>query len=34
MANAYVYILVCNDNSYYVGSTKDVGMRFWGHSNG
>ncbi|QAA82479.1 GIY-YIG nuclease family protein [Aequorivita sp. H23M31] len=34
MANSYVYILKCNDGSYYVGSTKDVGLRFWEHSNG
>lgn len=34
MANSYVYILKCNDDSYYVGSTKDVGKRFWQHSNG
>ena len=29
-----MYILLCNDSSYYVGSTKDVGLRFWQHSNG
>ena len=34
MANSYVYILLCGDDSYYVGSTKDVGLRFWQHSNG
>lgn len=34
MANSYVYILKCNDDSYYVGSTKDIGLRFWEHSNG
>lgn len=34
MANSYTYILLCNDDSYYVGSTKDVGFRFWEHSNG
>jgi len=34
MANSYVYILKCSDNSYYVGSTKDVGLRFWQHCNG
>lgn len=34
MANSYAYILLCNDNSYYVGSTKDIGFRFWEHSNG
>jgi len=33
MANSYVYILLCDDNSYYVGSTKDVGLRFWQHCN-
>lgn len=34
MANSYTYILKCNDDSYYVGSTKDVGLRFWQHSIG
>ncbi len=34
MANSYLYILKCRDNSYYVGSTKDVGLRFWQHFNG
>lgn len=34
MANSYIYILLCNDDSYYIGSTKDVGIRFWQHSNG
>ena len=33
MAKSYVYILKCSDDSYYVGSTKDVGFRFWQHSN-
>lgn len=34
MANSYTYILKCNDDSYYLGSTKDMGFRFWQHSNG
>ena len=34
MANSYTNILLCDDNSYYVVSTKDVGLRFWQHSNG
>ncbi len=33
MANSYTYILKCNDESYYVGSTKDMGFRFWQHYN-
>ena len=34
MANSYMYILLCNDDRYYVGSTKDLGLRFWQHLNG
>ncbi|WP_271423653.1 GIY-YIG nuclease family protein [Aequorivita sinensis] len=34
MAKSYTYILLCNDNSYYVGSTKNIDLRFWQHSNG
>jgi putative endonuclease len=34
MANSYVYILKCSDDSYYAGSTKDPGLRFWQHSKG
>ncbi|WP_353963172.1 GIY-YIG nuclease family protein [Aequorivita marina] len=33
MANSYTYILLCCDSSYYVGSTKDVGRRFWQQAN-
>ncbi len=32
--SAYMYILKCSDNSYYVGSTKDLQLRFEQHSNG
>ena len=31
---AYMYILKCADNSYYVGSTKDLQRRFAQHQNG
>lgn len=31
MANSYTYILKCNDDSYYAGSTKDMGLSFWQH---
>jgi len=34
MANSFMYILKCCDDSYYVGSTKDMGRRFWQHSTG
>lgn len=34
MANSYMYILLCNDNSYYVGSTKYLRSRFRKHSKG
>ena len=29
----YVYILKCNDNSYYTGSTNNIEKRFWEHQN-
>lgn len=31
---AYVYILRCSDNSYYVGSTRDLERRLWEHNTG
>lgn len=31
---AYVYILRCADNSYYVGSTRNLENRLWQHSTG
>ena len=31
---AYMYILVCSDGSYYVGSTTDLGARMSEHRNG
>jgi putative endonuclease len=31
---AYIYILECNDGSYYTGSTKDLERRLWQHQNG
>jgi putative endonuclease len=31
---AYMYILVCSDGSYYVGSTTDLGIRLIEHQNG
>ena len=31
---AYVYILRCSDDSYYVGSTRDVERRLWEHQVG
>ncbi len=34
MGNSYMYILKCSDDTYYVGSTKDLGFRFWQHLNG
>lgn len=34
ISNSYRYILKCSDASYYVGSTKDVGLRFWQHFTG
>ena len=33
MANSFTYILECADHSYYVGSTKNLGFRFWQHCN-
>lgn len=31
---AFVYILRCSDNSYYVGSTRDLERRLWEHGTG
>ena len=31
---AFVYILVCSDGSYYVGSTRNLEHRVWQHSTG
>lgn len=33
-ANGYIYILQCNDGSFYVGSTKDLTKRIEEHKNG
>jgi putative endonuclease len=30
----YTYILLCADESYYVGSTKDIERRLWEHQTG
>ncbi len=30
----YMYILLCNDGSYYTGSTKNLEKRLWQHQNG
>ena len=30
----YVYVLRCKDNSYYVGSTRDIEKRVLAHKNG
>ncbi len=30
----YTYILICSDNSYYTGSTKDLELRLTQHQNG
>jgi putative endonuclease len=30
----YMYILECNDGSYYTGSTWDIDKRFWEHQHG
>jgi len=30
----FVYILQCNDGSYYTGSTHDMEFRLWQHQNG
>ena len=32
--SAYVYILKCSDNSYYIGSTKNLTLRIEEHKNG
>ncbi len=32
--NGYVYILQCNDGSFYTGSTKQIELRLWQHQNG
>ena len=34
MTVGYVYILLCNDNSYYVGSTNDLQIRVNQHNDG
>lgn len=34
MRTYYVYILLCADNSYYVGITNNLGRRFIEHSSG
>ncbi len=34
MKKFYTYILRCNDNSYYVGSTRNIEVRFWEHQRG
>lgn len=34
MQLSYVYILLCNDNSYYVGVTSDIFKRFQEHCEG
>ena len=31
---AYMYILLCSDNTYYVGSTKNLTLRIEEHNNG
>ena len=31
---AFVYILLCSDGSYYVGSTRNLEHRVWQHSTG
>jgi len=31
---AWMYILICADDSYYVGSTKDIERRLWEHQSG
>jgi putative endonuclease len=30
----YMYILKCNDETYYTGSTKNLELRLWQHKNG
>jgi putative endonuclease len=32
--NYFVYIVECNDHSYYVGVTNDIERRIWEHNNG
>jgi len=34
MANGYMYILKCNDDTYYTGSTKNIEHRFTEHQLG
>ncbi len=34
MAKGYAYILLCSDDSYYTGSTKDISIRLEQHQNG
>ncbi|HEA28859.1 MAG TPA: GIY-YIG nuclease family protein [Leeuwenhoekiella sp.] len=34
MAKGYTYILLCCDDSYYTGSTKDLSIRMEQHQNG
>jgi putative endonuclease len=34
MKNYYVYILQCNDDSYYTGVTNNIEKRFYEHQNG
>jgi putative endonuclease len=34
VGNYYVYIVECNDKSYYTGVTNDIERRFWEHNNG
>ena len=31
---AYTYVLKCKDNSYYIGSTRNIGRRFSDHQGG
>ena len=31
---AWMYILMCSDGSYYVGSTRNLDHRLWQHQNG
>ena len=34
MPAGYVYILLCNDGSYYTGSTQNMELRLWQHEHG
>ena len=34
MVKGYTYILLCSDDSYYTGSTKDISTRMEQHQNG